>query len=173
MSLLHPIGIGPTHGRIHIYSAPKPVLSHINWSLNEVLGAPIELKWSPQPLAVGTWRVAIAWHGSFGAGARIASALRGWHYLRFEVYESALNGSDGSLFMFTPELGLYRANVGPHGDIMMSEYQVTNAISANLKESDVISQLERLLGKPWDQSLEPFRQIEIDGIDDCAGRISV
>jgi hypothetical protein len=75
--------------------------------------------------------------------------------------------------MFTPELGLYRANVGPHGDIMMSEYQVTNAISANLKESDVISQLERLLGKPWDQSLEPFRQIEIDGIDDCAGRISV
>ena len=173
MSLLHPVGIGLSQGRIAIYSAPKPVLTHIQWSLTEVIGTPIQLNWSPQPLVAGTFRTSISWNSTFGAGARIASTLRGWHYLTFEVHESAINGSDGSLFMFTPELDLFRADVGPHGDIMINEHQISAALHMNIKERDVVTQLQGLLGEKWNQSLEPFRQIEIDGLDHFAGRISV
>ena len=170
---LEPIGIGVSHGHIAIYSAPKAVLTHIQWSINEVLRKPHELSWQIQPLKVGTWRAQLSWNGLLGTGAQLASALRGWHYLKFEIYEAASNGSDGSLYMFTTELGLFRSNIGPHGDIMINEHQLQKVINGNIKESDVCEEIENLLGKPWNDDLEPFRRIESDGYDEVAGRVSV
>ena len=172
-SALNPVGIGHSHGSLTIYSAPKLVLTHIQWSLSEALGRPQEIKWNPQPLALGCYRTQLSWSGMLGAGAKLASNLRGWHYLKFEIYEAATSGSDGSLFMFTPELGLYRANIGPHGDIMINEHQLNMALSSSLKESEIVGSIEKILGKPWNESLEPFRKIEIDGVDEMAGKISV
>ena len=163
---LEPIGIGSTHGRITIYSSPKAVTTHVSWSINDVLGRVHELRWNPQPLVPATWRTSLSWNGLIGSGARLASALRNWHYLTFEIYEAALHGSDGSLYMFTPELGLFRANIGPHGDIMVNEHQLQTLISAHIKESDVCIEIEKLLGTPWNETLEPFRCIEVDGIED-------
>jgi hypothetical protein len=170
---LEPLGIGVSHGQISIYSAPKAVLAHVQWSINEVLGKPHELSWQIQPLAVGTWRANLSWNGLLGTGAKLASALRGWHYLKFEIYEAAMNGSDGSLYLFTTDLGLYRSNVGPHGDIMINEHQLQMILHGNIKESDICEEIEKLLGKPWNDDLEPFRRIERDGYDEVAGRISV
>ena len=170
---LEPIGIGSAHGRIAIYSAPRAVTTHVAWSINDALERPNELGWQPQPLLPGTWRTSLAWNGLIGTGARLASALRSWHYLHFEIYEASLHGSDGSLYMFTPDLGLFRANIGPHGDIMVNEHQLHKVISSHLKESDVCNQIEKLLGSPWNEVLEPFRRIEIDGTEDLVGRISV
>ena len=170
---LNPVGIGHSHGSLTIYSAPKAVLTHIQWSINEVLGRPHELKWSSQPLIPGAFRTRLSWSGSLGIGAKLASSLRGWHYLKFEVYEAAMNGSDGSLYMFTPELGLFRSNIGPHGDIMINEHQLNYVLSNYIKESEVVVEIEKILGKQWNESLEPYRKIEIDGLDEVAGRISV
>lgn len=172
-SALEPFGIGTSHGRISIYSAPKVVLSHIQWSINDALGSPHNLRWDPQPITPATWRTHLNWNGVLGTGAKLASALRGWHYLNFEIYEAATNGSDGSLYMHTPELGLFRANIGPHGDIMINEHQLQSALMTNLKDRDICEEIERLLGKPWNDQLEPFRRIEIDGCDDIADRLSV
>lgn len=170
---LEPLGIGTSHGRLSIYSAPRAVLTHVQWSINEVLGRPHELKWEPQPLASGTWRTHVSWNGSLGAGMKLASALRGWHYLHFEIYEAAMNGSDGSLFMCTSELGLYRANIGAHGDIMINEHQLHSVLLTKVKEHEVCEEIEKLLGKPWNDALEPFRRVEIDGCDELADRVSV
>ena len=172
-ALLNPTGIGPTHGHLSIFSAPKSVLTHLQWSLGESLGAPVKLVWNPQRLIPGTWCTTLSWNSSLGAGARIASTLRGWHYLNFEVYEAATNGSDGSLYLFTPELGLFRANVGPHGDIMISEHQIVSSIFSNVRQDELVADLERVLGKPWHDALEPFRRAQIDGVETPAGRISV
>jgi hypothetical protein len=172
-SALEPLGIGISHGRISIYSAPKVVLSHIQWSISDELGSPHNLRWDPQPLVPTTWRTHLSWNGLLGTGAKLASALRGWHYLNFEIYEAAGNGSDGSLYMHTPDLGLFRANIGPHGDIMINENQLQNVLNINLKDRDICEEIETLLGKPWNEELEPFRRIEIDGCDDLADRISV
>mgnify|MGYP003343101076 CR=1 FL=1 len=170
---LEPMGIGSSHGRIAIFAAPRAVTTHVTWSINDALGRPNELRWEPQPLLPGTWRTSLSWNGLIGTGARLASALRSWHYLHFEIYEASLHGSDGSLYMFTPELGLFRANIGPHGDIMVNEHQLHSVISSHLKESDVCNHIEKLLGAPWNEVLEPFRRIEIDGTEDLIGRISV
>ena len=170
---LSPVGIGHSHGSLTIYSAPKSVLTHIQWSINEVLGRPHELQWNSQPLSPGCYRTQLSWNGALGTGAKLASNLRGWHYLKFEVYEAAMNGSDGSLYMFTPELGLFRSNIGPHGDIMINEHQLNSALSHSIKDSEVVVEIEKMLGKQWNESLEPYRRFEIDGIDEAAGRISV
>jgi hypothetical protein len=170
---LIPAGMGHSHGSFTIYSAPKAVLSHIQWSINEVLGRPHELKWSPQPLSPGCYRTHVSWSGALGTGAKLASKLRGWHYLKFEVYEAASHGSDGTLFLFTPELGLYRSNIGPHGDIMINEHQLNNLLSNLIKESEVVAEIEKMLGKEWNEHLEPYRKIEIDGVDEVAGRLSL
>ena len=172
-SALEPIGIGTSHGRISIYSAPKVVLSHIQWSLSDVIGTPQHLRWDPQPLIPASWRTHLSWNGSLGAGAKIASALRGWHYLKFEVYEAASHGSDGSLYMFTSELGMFRGNVGPHGDIMINEHQLHNVLNSNLRVHDICEEIEKLIGKPWNEVLEPFRRIEIDGCEEATAKISV
>ena len=172
-NLLHPNGVGPSHGRITIYSAPKAVLTHIQWSLGEAVGAPINLHWQPQPLRSGTWCTHLNWSSSIGAGSRIASTLMGWHYLCFEVYEAAGNGSDGSLFLFTQELGLYRADVNSHGDIVVNENQILRAMKFATKDSTLILELEKLLGNPWHEYLEPFRRAELDEANILADRISV
>ena len=172
-SALEPLGIGTSHGRISIYSAPKVVLSHIQWSVNDQLGSPHNLRWDLQPLVPTTWRTHLSWNGVLGTGAKLASALRGWHYLNFEIYEAAANGSDGSLYMHTPDLGLFRANIGPHGDIMINENQLQNVLHINLKDRDICEEIEKLLGKPWNEALEPFRRVEIDGCDDLADKISI
>lgn len=172
-SALEPIGIGTSHGRISIYSAPKVVLSHIQWSLSDVIGNPQNLSWDLQPLIPSSWRTQLSWSGSLGTGAKLASALRGWHYLKFEIYEAASHGSDGSLYMFTSELGLFRGSIGPHGDIMINEHQLHSVLHSHLKDRDICEEIEKMIGKPWNDILEPFRRIEIDGCEDVTAKISV
>ena len=157
--LLGPAGFGPSHGHLYIYSAPRAVLQHIQWSIADVLKNPISLSWEPQPISPATFRSEIAWHGLVGTGSQLASALKGWHYLTFEIHEAANNGSDGSLYMFTPKLGIFRGNVGPHGDLMVNENQLRRALIKNGRDSDVIEEIESLLGSKWDEELEPFRQV--------------
>jgi hypothetical protein len=75
--------------------------------------------------------------------------------------------------MFTPELGLFRTNIGPHGDIMINEHQLNSALMNSMKEGGIVDEIEKMLGKSWNESLEPFRRLEIDGVDEMAGKISV
>ena len=56
---------------------------------------------------------------------------------------------------------------------MVNEHQLHSVISAHIKESDVCDAIEKLLGTPWNVTLEPFRRIEVDGLEDDMGRISV
>ena len=172
MKTLPSVGFGPTHGYLYIHAAPKAVLRNVEWSLAEALQIPVSLSWQPQPLLSGSHRSEITWSGIHGSAARIESALKGWHYLTFELLESSSNGSDGSLYMFTPELGLFRGTVGPHGDLMVNENQIRKILDENLKSLTIIDSVENLLGKKWDEALDPFRHASIDGVSADA-RLSV
>ena len=171
--LLAPEGFGTSHGTITIYSAPKPVLRHIEWTIGNVLGNPFSLNWKVHRLSPSTFWTEANWSGPRGVASQIASELKGWHYLNFEIHETAANGSDGSLFMYTPELGIFYANVGPHGDVMINENQIQSIIRENISEVDVIEKLERTIGKPWDNQLEPFRRATKDIPADEDVRLSV
>lgn len=116
--------------------------------------------WKPQPLLPGTYRTACEWRDRTGTGAELASVLRGWHYLRFEIREGEADSS--ILYRCTPELGIHRAVLDGSGSVMLNENQVTSALTLN--DDEMRDSLSRSLGSAWDLELEQFRRVEIEGI---------
>ena len=70
---------------LFVHSAPSALCPHLEWAVGGVLGAAVSLEWSPQPAQAGTYRAELSFSGEPGTAAAIASALRGWNHLRFEV----------------------------------------------------------------------------------------
>jgi hypothetical protein len=104
------------------------------------------------------YRSELSWHGQAGIGAKLASALRGWLHLRFEVTEEPSLGHEGERYSYTPTLGIFHAVTGIHGDIMIPEDRIKAAVvDASSGEVNLEEQMRRLLGAPWDEELEPFR----------------
>ncbi len=104
------------------------------------------------------YRAELSWQAEAGTAAKLASALRGWQKLRFEVTEEPSNGVEGERYSFTPALGVFHATTGVHGDIMVPEERLKAAmLKAASGEADLTEEVERLLGRPWDDELEPFR----------------
>lgn len=150
---------GPgTRGILFVHSTPSALSPHIEWAVGGVLGAAVSLDWTPQPAQPGTYRAELSWAGAAGTAAAVVSALRGWNHLRFEVTEEPTASTEGSRYSFTPELGVFHAVTGLHGDIMIPEDRIKAAVvKAAMGETTVELELDKLLGKPWDDELESFR----------------
>ncbi len=147
-----------TRGVLYVHSAPSALCPHIEWAVAGVLGVSVSLDWTPQPAQSGTYRTELSWAAGAGAAAAMASALRGWNHLRFEVTEEPTASSEGARYSYTPDLGVFHAVTGLHGDIMIPEDRLKAAVvKAGLGESTLELEIERLLGKPWDDELETFR----------------
>jgi hypothetical protein len=147
-----------TRGVLFIHSAPAPLCPHIAWALESVLGQPVVLDWARQPLAARWLRTEMPWEGEAGTGGRIASELRGWDDLRYEVTEDPSPGNDGSRWSHTPSLGIHHTWTSAAGDAVVNEDRVRAAISASKGDATLLTrELDRVLGRPWDDELEPFR----------------
>ena len=58
----------------------------------------------------------------------------------------------------SPELGVFHAVTGMHGDIMIPEDRLKAAVvKAALGDTTLLHEIDKLLGKPWDDELETFR----------------
>ena len=75
-------------GVLFIHSAPSALCPHIEWAVGGVLGIAVSPSWIPQPAQSGTYRTELSWSGEVGSAAGIASALRGWNHLRYEMNAS-------------------------------------------------------------------------------------
>ena len=147
----------PSRGVVYVHSAPLAVVPHVEWAIARVLGSPVRLEWSAQPVDPTTRRAECNWSGKPGTGAEFATALRCWPMLRFEVTEEPSPGFDGERFMHVPGRGVFRAAVGVSGDLMITEDQVRSVL-ATVRGSEAIAHaLDRLLGTAWDAELEPYR----------------
>ncbi len=147
-----------TRGVIYVHSAPSALCPHIEWAVGGVLGAAFQLSWTPQSAQAGTYRAEHSWAGEPGTAAAIASALRGWSHLRFEITEEPTTSTEGSRYSYTPQLGVFHAVTGIHGDIMIPEDRLKAAVlRASLQETTLELEIHCLLGKPWDDELETFR----------------
>jgi hypothetical protein len=153
-------------GVLYVHSARSAVCPHVEWAVAGVLGAPAAMSWTPQPAEPASYRTELSWQSEPGTAARLASALRGWDRVRFEVTEDPVAGGEGVRFSWTPELGLHTAAIGPHGDIMIGEDRlktllqpgaIVGAADAERAYSQLTGRLRVLLGQPWDEELEPFR----------------
>lgn len=148
-----------THGVVHIHSAPSALCPHIEWAVGGVFGVPIRFAWLPQPAERNAYRAEYAWTGPVGSSARLASALKGWQRLRFEVTEQPSGASEGVRYSYTPSLGIFHAQTGLHGDLVVAEDRIKRAIAADaLGTTPLLQGLADLLGTPWDEELEIFRQ---------------
>jgi Protein of unknown function (DUF3145) len=143
VSHLEDLAMSTTRGVLYIHSAPSALCPHIEWAVGGVFGMPVRVDWIPQPC---------------GIAARLASALKGWQRVRFEVTEEATSGTEGERYSYTPTLGVFHATTGIHGDIMIPEDRIKHAIALSaLGGKDLTDALYALLGRAWDEELEPFR----------------
>jgi len=143
---------------VFIHSTPAALCPHITWALESVLGHRVVLGWTSQPMGPKLLRTEISWTGEAGTGGKVASALRGWESLRYEVTEDPSPGSDGSRWSHTPSLGIHHAWTSAGGDVVINEDRLRSAISVSNGDSTVLTQeLDLLLGRAWDDELEAFR----------------
>jgi hypothetical protein len=123
-----------------------------------VLGVRVQLDWIRQPASPGTWRSEFSWKGAAGTASKLASALRGWDLLRFEVTAELCATAEGERYSSTPELGIFHAVTGMHGDILVPEDRLRAALARSVRgETELEAEIAKLLGKPWDDELESFR----------------
>lgn len=147
-----------TRGVLYIHSTPSALCPHIEWAAGSVFGMRISLDWTVQPAERNSYRTEYSWTAPSGAAAKLASALRGWQRIRFEVTEEPSPGCEGERYAYTPSLGIFTATTGVHGDIMIPEDRIKAAITAEaLGGKSLLRSLDELLGKPWDDELETFR----------------
>jgi hypothetical protein len=154
------------NGVLQVHSAPPALCPHIEWAVAGVVGVPVALSWVGQPAAPGAVRGELNWQARPGTAGAIASALVGWNRLRFEVTEEASPGCDAVRYSYTPELGTFSAVTSANGDILIPENRLLAAmtVAAGARSgvpaastTSLEAELDRLLGRPWDAELEPFR----------------
>lgn len=168
MQELHPSGANRDRlkesvtGLLVIHSAPNALRPHIEWGLQSILGTWLTLQWREQPCAPGTYRTTVEFRDVRGSAAKIASALRGWHYLRFEVREESELG--GEFYRSTPELGIHRASIDGLGNIVVTEHQIMEALAKGFDDISIRDAIDEILGNQWERELAPFREVEIDQI---------
>ena len=113
--------------------------------------------------AITVLRSELSWTGRPGTAAAITSALAGWNRLRFELTEEASPGCDAVRYSYTPSLGAFSCVIAANGDIMIPEGRLRAAMTLaatpapGRPASTLETELDRLLGRAWDEELEPFR----------------
>lgn len=145
-------------GVLYVHSAPRALCPHIEWAAGRALERAVNFNWDDQPVLKGSQRAEYYWEGPIGTGAALASSLRGWEHLRYEVTEDASPGSDGGRWMHTPDLGIYFAQTDTVGNVVIPEDRIRHAMeSAGSDAFELHRELRLALGQAWDDELEAFR----------------
>jgi len=144
-------------GRILIYSAPTALQEHITWAIEQALGQVVKLPWQNQPLNPAAKALQLEYKHHMPIAAKLATALKAWHYIRFEIREVNKNTQDGTYYRATPDLGLHQAHLASNGDVVLNENQVTSILKNSFSYEKLQVNLENALGINWDLELEPYR----------------
>lgn len=167
MTLQEKSGAPRAHGTLFIHSIPAALCPHLEWAIGELLGERINFNWRTQSALPGSFKSELTWEGLPGTAAKMASALRGWEYVRFEAVEEPSPGVDGSRYQGTPSLGIHHSIVGVHGDIYVNEDRLRAALEKGLRiGGSVAAEMDAILGVAWDRELEIFRA----AVDDASLR---
>ena len=119
----------------------------------------VSLDWTPQPAQAGTYRAELSWAGDgrLRGGRRLRAARLEPPALR-DHRGADRRSTEGARYSYTPELGVFHAVTGLHGDIMIPEDRLKAAVvKAALGDTTLLVEIDKLLGKPWDDELETFR----------------
>lgn len=146
-----------TRGVIFVHSSPSAMCRHLEWAASNALDYAVTFEWTPQPAEPRTLRAEYSWHGVQGMGAKLASSMRGWAHVRYEISEEPSLGADGSRWSHTPELGIFHTTTDVHGNALIPEDRVRAALEHAADPRRMRAELNLALGQAWDDELEPFR----------------
>ena len=147
-----------TRGVIYVHSAPSALCPHIEWALGGVLGNAVSLEWTPQPAQAGTYRAEYSWLGEAGRRLRSPPPCGGGTTSASRSPRSRRRRPRGPATPRPLTLGVFHAVTGLHGDLMIPEDRLKAAVvKASLGETTLEIEIDKLLGKPWDDELETFR----------------
>jgi len=145
-------------GMVYIHSAPRALCPHLEWAVGRALGRAVNFDWADQPVLSGSRRAEFYWEGPAGTGAALATGVRGWEHLRFEVTEDPTPRSDGGRWMHTPDLGIHYAQMDTAGNVVVPEERIRYAMEVSAGDPfELKRELDIALGSAWDEELEPFR----------------
>ncbi|MFT4137062.1 DUF3145 domain-containing protein [Microbacterium sp.] len=150
-------------GVIFIHSAPRALCPHLEWAVGRVLERAVSFDWTDQQVLEGSRRTEFYWEGPAGTGAALATAIRGWEHLRFEVTEDPTPRSDGGRWLHTPSLGIHFAQTDTVGNVVIGEDRIRYAMEIAAGDlAELERELQVALGTAWDDELEPFRHASDD-----------
>ena len=145
-------------GVIYVRSAPRALCPRLEWAAGRALGRAVNFEWIEQPVLPGSRRADFFWEGPAGTGAALATAMRGWEHLRFEVTEDPTPRSDGGRWMHTPDLGIHYAQTDTVGNLVIGEDRLLAAMELAAGDFRALErEMSLVLGTAWDDELEPFR----------------
>lgn len=152
------------HGMITIHSAPRALTPHLEWAVSGVLGVAARFRWSQQP--AGEQRLVRAtarWTGGEDTGPALATALRGFEELRYEIVQDQSAATEGARWMHTPALGIFYCPIDLAGNTLVPENRITAAMDAHRGDPRALrAALDLALGSSWDEELEAFRELTAD-----------
>lgn len=147
-----------TRGVVYVHSALPAICPHIEWAIAGVLGTRVSLSWKAQSALPGSLRAEADWTGEPGTAGRLATALRSWPMVRFELTEEASPGNDGERICHIPGRAVWRAPMSANGDIMVTEDHLRAVIEQHGTDDTLRHALTELLGTTIDAELEAFRR---------------
>lgn len=136
----------------------RPRCAHISNGQSVRLSVKMCVFSGPRKTLLPAWCVASS-RGSDRStrGARLASALRGWEHLRYEVTEEATASTDGGRWAHTPSLGIFHSQMDTVGNVVVPEDRIRAAIESATNYEELREGLDLALGQAWDDELESFR----------------
>lgn len=147
-----------TTGVVFMHCCPAALAPHVEWALAGVLGRPVRLEWSAQPVAPSHLRAEATWTGPVGMAAQLAAALRAWPMLVFEITEAGTSVSDGERLAYVPGRGFHRSAIAINGDVVVGEERLHGLLARARTAEEFQHGLAELLGTSWDAELEPYRR---------------
>jgi hypothetical protein len=150
-------------GFLHVHSAPRGLITHVDWAISSLCETQITLNWEPQPIEAGSMRASATWVGSDGFASRLVSLISKWSKVRMDITQQPSSLTKGERYSLTPNLGVFRAVIDEFGETNISESRIRAALARSKEEQEPAEiELTFLLGDPWDEELEPFRRAQTD-----------
>jgi hypothetical protein len=141
---------------VSVLACPPALCPHVEFALAAQVHTPVSMEWSAQTARPGTLTATIDGKLPEGSAAGITARLRALDPIWFEVVEGPQ--PRGERFSYTPDLGVYRADLNAIGDIMVSEMRLRDLVDRVAAGPALVEGIGRLLGQAWDEELEPLRR---------------
>lgn len=150
--------VSRAHGTLIVHASTKAMTAPIEWQLSDITGTHVKIDWYSQNISPSMVRGSFEWSGQAGYAAKIATGLRTIPHIRFEVTEMSNTSDFNQRFCFTPTLGIFRADINVHGDVVINEQQIRHVMEKSASHPELLQEsIDQLLGTAWDVELEPFR----------------